>query len=101
MGDRDSEEIYIDSSHRDYGLSFGSFPKDATMGAELDSMEVVNEGIDSPLGVVPDEARPMWNWILCDENYLNEYHETISEVAEIIESESNIKDMGSKEVLNR
>lgn len=70
----------------DYDSAFGSFPPDAKMGTAIDSNAVINAGIDSPLGVIADEARPMWNWILCDESYLGEYHEALSELVGIIDS---------------
>ncbi|ACV22884.1 Inner spore coat protein H [Slackia heliotrinireducens] len=70
----------------DYDIAFGSFPADAQVGQKIDSGAVVNAGIDSPLGIVPDEERPMWNWILSDERYLAEYHDALSDVTDIIDS---------------
>ena len=70
----------------DYDAAFGSFPADATFDDEIDSNAVVNAGIDSPLGGIADESRPMWNWILSDESYLKEYHDTLSELLSIIGS---------------
>lgn len=70
----------------DYDTACGTFPADATIGSAVDSTIVINTGIDSPLGGAADEARPMWNWILTDENYLKEYHDNLSEVTDIIES---------------
>lgn len=68
----------------DYDIAYGTFPADARMDTEVDSKDVVNAGVDSPLGEIADEARPMWNWILCDEGYLNEYHEKLGELVGII-----------------
>ncbi len=70
----------------DYDNSFGSFPKDAKVGSEIDAKEVVNTGIDSPLGIIANEDRPMWNWILSDEAYLNEYHDMLSNIVDVINS---------------
>ena len=47
-----------------------------------------NIGIDSPLGDIPEEARPMWSWIVSDENYRKEYHDTLSQLANIIENDA-------------
>ena len=70
----------------DYDAAFGRFPVDAKMETVIDSNAVVNAGIDSPLGGIADEARPMWNWILCDENYLGEYHDALLELVDVIDS---------------
>lgn len=70
----------------DYDNAYGSFPADARMDTDVDSKAVINAGIDSPLGYIPDEARPMWNWIPGDEIYLSKYHETLSELVDIIDS---------------
>ena len=78
----------------DYDGSFGAFPVDAVMDTEIDSNAVINEGIDSPLGIIEDEARPMWNWILSDESYLNEYHDTLLELTDIIDSGEFEKEAG-------
>lgn len=50
----------------------------------MDSRDVVNAGIDSPLGIIRDEDRPMWNWILSDEAYLEKYHDALGEVTDVI-----------------
>lgn len=70
----------------DYDISFGTFPKTAIHGALNDSTDIVNTGIDSPLGIVDEKDRPMWSWIVSDENYRNEYHEDMSKVIDVIES---------------
>ena len=70
----------------DYDIAFGSFPANAQLDSEIDSNAVINTGIDSPLGLIADEARPMWNWILSGESYLNEYHADLSELVSIIDS---------------
>lgn len=71
---------------RDYDIAYGTFPADARMDTVTDSTAVVNTGIDSPLGNIADEDRPMWNWILSDESYLNEYHNALSELVDVIDS---------------
>ena len=70
----------------DYDSAYGCFPADAVKGHDGDSNTVINTGIDSPLGGLADEMRPMWNWILSDEGYLAEYHNVLSELVEIIKS---------------
>ena len=40
----------------------------------VDTTSLVNTGIDTPLSRVTEEARPMWNWIVSNENYLETYH---------------------------
>ena len=71
----------------DYDIAFGSFPPDARTDAEINSTAAVNTGIDSPLGIISDEERPMWNWILSDESFRNAYHSLLSEVVNILDSE--------------
>lgn len=78
----------------DYDIAYGSFPADAKMDTVIDSNTVVNAGIDSPLGYIADEDRPMWNWILSDENYLNEYHNVLSELTVIIDCGEFEKEAG-------
>lgn len=70
----------------DYDSAYGGFPMNAVMGQPADSSAVINAGIDSPLGSAEEEKRPMWSWILSDETYLDEYHDALSEIVEIIES---------------
>lgn len=70
----------------DYDNAYGCFPADATFDHDIDSNAVINAGIDSPLGIVADEARPMWNWILSDGRYLNAYHIVLSELVNVIDS---------------
>ena len=70
----------------DYDSAFGHFPADGIVSVEPDSTVAVNTGIDSPLGNVADEARPMWSWILSDIRYRNAYHDALLETADIIDS---------------
>ena len=78
----------------DYDSAYGGFPADARMDTVIDSNAVVNAGIDSPLGYIADEERPMWNWILSDDNYLNEYHNVLSELVDVIDSGEFEKEAG-------
>lgn len=66
----------------DYNLIFGEFPADAVLDHIGDSTDVVNQGIDSPLSGSPqtEADRPMWSWIVADETYRTEYHNTIDEL---------------------
>ena len=68
----------------DYDGCFGSFPPNAVVSSFVDSKDVVNAGIDSPLGIIKDEDRPMWNWILSDKTYLKEYHDVLAELTDVI-----------------
>ena len=56
------------------------------MGTVIDSKDVINTGVDSPLGIIADINRPMWNWIHSDEAYLQEYHDLLSELVNVIDS---------------
>ena len=62
----------------DYNLAFGAFPSDGQFGHVSDSTWVVNQGIDTPLVCVTEDARPMWRWIVSDAAYLEEYHRTVN-----------------------
>ena len=61
----------------DYNLAFGAFPSDGQFGHVSDSTWVVNQGIDTPLVCVTEDARPMWRWIVSDDAYREEYHQTL------------------------
>lgn len=59
----------------DYNLAFGGFGgggpgSDSDTGATA----FVNKGIDSPLSGASEEDRPMWNFIVSNEEYLQQYH---------------------------
>jgi len=83
-----------------YKINFGKYVEDQTFHG-LDELNLQNNfvdassikesmaywlfnrmGVDAPLS----EARPMWNWILCDENYLGEYHDALLELVGVIDS---------------
>ena len=53
----------------DYNMSQGAF------AMTEDETFIVNYGIDSPLYKAKEEDRPLWNWIINNETYLNKYHE--------------------------
>ena len=58
----------------DYNLAFGGFSENGGESGGSDATSLVNTGIDTPLSGVTEEARPMWNWIISNENYLETYH---------------------------
>ena len=58
----------------DYNLAFGGFSGNGGESGGSDATSLVNTGIDTPLSGVTEEARPMWNWIISNENYLETYH---------------------------
>ena len=63
----------------DYNLAFGSFAN-MGIGNEEDATELINTGIDSPLSGSTEEDRPMWAWIINDENYTEQYHKVYDEL---------------------
>ncbi len=78
----------------DYDGCFGQFPADAIVGRDADSKDVINAGIDSPLGAAREEDRPMWSWIVSDETYLKEYHDDLKELMDVIDSGEYEKEAG-------
>ncbi|SDB28272.1 CotH kinase family protein [Butyrivibrio sp. INlla16] len=58
----------------DYNLSFGAFSGGGKEG-ETDATSLINTGIDSPLSGTAEDARPMWSWIVSNEEYPEKYHE--------------------------
>lgn len=57
----------------DYNLAFGAF-------GSSDGTSNINNGIDSPLQGGNDEDRPMWSWMVNNEEYLQKYHEIYDEL---------------------
>lgn len=53
----------------DYNMSLGAF------AMKEDETFIANYGIDTPLYGAKEEDRPLWNWIVSNEEYLNKYHE--------------------------
>lgn len=65
----------------DYNLAFGAFSGMGGGGQSEDNVtSLVNTGIDTPLSGTEEDQRPMWNWIVSDENYLQHYHEVYDEL---------------------
>lgn len=56
----------------DYNLAFGTF-----QGGNANS--TVNTPIDSPISGGSSSDRPMWDWIVSDEEYTDTYHKLFSE----------------------
>lgn len=60
----------------DYNLAFGSFQ------ASSDATSTINDPIDSPLSTTSLEDRPMFSWIISNEEYTETYHQYFSEFIE-------------------
>ena len=69
----------------DYNLAFGTF-----QGGNAQS--TVNTPIDAPISGGTNDDRPMWNWILSDEQYTTLYHEYFAEFLETVDIQSLIDD---------
>ena len=67
----------------DYNLAFGIF-----QGGNAQS--TVNTPIDSPVSGGSGEDRPMWNWILSDESYTEQYHQYFAEFLDMVDLQSII-----------
>ncbi len=67
----------------DYNLAFGTF-----QGGNAQS--TVNTPIDSPVSGGSGEDRPMWNWILSDESYTEQYHQYFAEFLDTVDIQSII-----------
>lgn len=67
----------------DYNLAFGTF-----QGGNAQS--TVNTPIDSPVSGGSGEDRPMWNWILSDESYTEQYHQYFAEFLDTVDLQSII-----------
>ena len=61
----------------DYNEGFGAFSRGA---GQSTSTTLVNTGIDTPLSGATEADRPMWNWIVSNDEYLEQYHEIFSEL---------------------
>lgn len=62
----------------DYNLAFGTF-----QGA--DATGTVNDPIDSPMSVSDASDRPMWGWIVSNEEYAKLYHERFAEFLDTVD----------------
>ena len=67
----------------DYNLAFGTF-----QGGNAQS--TVNTPIDSPVSGGSGEDRPMWNWILSNESYTEQYHQYFAEFLDTVDLQSII-----------
>ena len=47
-----------------------------------DATSLINTGIDTPLSGAGEESRPMWAWIVKNEEYLSQYHQVYEELLE-------------------
>ncbi|MDO5702169.1 MAG: CotH kinase family protein, partial [Lachnospiraceae bacterium] len=63
----------------DYNLAFGSFQ------GSSDGTSAVNDPIDTPLSVSGNGDRPMAEWFLTDETYLEMYHSYFSDFLENVD----------------
>ena len=56
----------------DYNLAYGTFQSDS-------AQETVNAPIDTPISGGNGDDRPMWNWILSEDEYTELYHQYFAE----------------------
>ena len=59
----------------DYNSAFATFKLVLTEETLNDPTAFINSGIDTPLILTDKEDRPMWKWIVEDEEYTRKYHE--------------------------
>ncbi|MBO4914662.1 MAG: CotH kinase family protein, partial [Oscillospiraceae bacterium] len=69
----------------DYNLAFGTFQGNDATGT-------VNDPIDSPLSVSDASDRPMWGWIVSNEEYKAQYHELFAEFLDSVDIQGIIDD---------
>ena len=62
----------------DYNLAFGTF-----QGS--DATDMVNDPIDTPMSVSDPDDRPMFGWILSDEEYTARYHAYFAEFLDTVD----------------
>lgn len=67
----------------DYNLAFGTF-----QGGNANS--TVNTPIDAPVENGSGEDRPMWNWIVCSEEYTELYHQYFTEFLDSVDTDAII-----------
>ena len=73
----------------DYNLAFGTFQSNDASG-------MVNDPIDTPMSVSDPTDRPMFGWIVEDEDYLARYHETFAEFLDTVDVTGMIDDAYEK-----
>lgn len=61
----------------DYNLAYGTFTPGTGKEVLKDATDLVNMGIDTPLIGASEDERPMWEWIVNDEGYLEKYHDVL------------------------
>ena len=61
----------------DYNLAFATFIPGTGREVLENPTDIVNQGIDTPLIGASEETRPMWSWIVSDEQYRDKYHEAL------------------------
>lgn len=64
----------------DYNLSFGAFIPVIGEEALMNATDLINTGIDSPLIGTEEDSRPLWSWIVKDENYRTAYHNALDDL---------------------
>ena len=71
----------------DYNLAYSGFIPGIGPEVKDDPTDLLNQGIDTPLIGAEVDERPLWRWIVSDENYLREYHEEFDKlIASFFES---------------
>lgn len=70
----------------DYNLSFATMSILVSNDDYKDPTGLINSGIDSPLFLSDEENRPMWAWIIRNDEYLGKYHEAFDVIVDHIES---------------
>ena len=66
----------------DYNSAFATFKLVLTEETLNDPTAFINSGIDTPLILTDKEDRPMWKWIVEDEEYTRKYHEQFRKLME-------------------
>lgn len=62
----------------DYNLAFGTFQSS-------NAADMVNDPIDTPLSVMDSSDRPMWGWILQEDEYIQLYHQYFAEFLDTVD----------------
>lgn len=72
----------------DYNLAFATMALMISEEDYEDPTRLINNGVDTPLYMTSEEMRPMWTWIIRDQEYLKKYHEAFESILDYIESEA-------------
>jgi spore coat protein CotH len=71
----------------DYNLAFGTFQAS-------EATKAVNDPIDTPLSISQNDTdRPMFSWIISDDEYIQEYHEYYEEFIEQFYNSGYLSDL--------